>query len=154
MGWLSGLLVDATLWYRSLQWTPTIKSYSLLLHNGDFATVWGHIVNLCFLLVLGNPVKGLNHRYSTYAEDIVESHAGTVLASVSEFTGALLSCLRRLCSVSSVPWVFATPSASSCSGFPELWGSGIWWRHLLAVRVWLTHFSLPLNQTPLDSRPS
>jgi hypothetical protein len=40
------------------QWLPpAIKLFSLLLYNCDFATVKNY-VNICFSVVLGNPVKG------------------------------------------------------------------------------------------------
>ena len=39
--------------------SPTIKLFSLLLYNCNFATVMNYNTNLCFSMVLGNPVKGL-----------------------------------------------------------------------------------------------
>jgi hypothetical protein len=37
--------------------TSTIKFFLFLLHNCNFSSVMNHNVNLCFLMVLGNPCE-------------------------------------------------------------------------------------------------
>lgn len=37
---------------------PTIKLFSLLRHNYDFATAMHHYISICFSLDLGNPYMG------------------------------------------------------------------------------------------------